>query len=138
MSKENSLVGKTVTSFWLAEDKKAIKFELSDGTSIKAFCDGDCCSSTWIEGIEAPEVVINSPILNAEDIDMPDLGSPEPYECIRYYGFRITTAKGICVIDYRNESNGYYGGDLSWPEDEYYYGGVYNQNLTTEVWKQLA
>ncbi len=42
---------------------------------------------------------------------------------------------GACVIDYRNESNGYYGGDLVWPgKAHHFYGGVYGQNVSTERW----
>lgn len=47
-----------------------------------------------------------------EHIDMPDLGSTNEDACIAYYGMKITTEKGRCVIDYRNSSNGYYGGSL--------------------------
>jgi len=31
---------------------------------------------------------------------------------VAYYGLRITTTKGRAVLDYRNTSNGYYGGGL--------------------------
>lgn len=52
-----------------------------------------------------------------EHIEMPDLGDiPTVYEpavdSVRYYGLKITTDKGRAVIDYRNDSNGYYGGNL--------------------------
>lgn len=48
---------------------------------------------------------------------MPNLGDiPTAYEpqveCVAYYGLKITTEKGRAVIDYRNDSNGYYGGSL--------------------------
>ena len=33
-------------------------------------------------------------------------------EYIQYYGLKITTNKSRCTIDYRNSSNGYYGGYL--------------------------
>ena len=32
--------------------------------------------------------------------------------CVAYYGLKITTDNGRAVIDYRNSSNGYYGGSL--------------------------
>lgn len=48
---------------------------------------------------------------------MPDLGNIktehcEHPDCIRYYGLRIVTDKGRAVIDFRNNSNGYYGGSI--------------------------
>ena len=34
---------------------------------------------------------------------------------VEFYGLSIKTDKGEIVIDYRNSSNGYYGGSLCWP-----------------------
>lgn len=130
----NILVGRTVNAVQIASDKKAMKFLTDDG-DVVVRADGDCCSSTWIEGIDLPGVLIGT-VRAVEEIEMPDLGSPDDYEVIAYYGCRITTDKGSCVIDYRNESNGYYGGNLAWP-DAYFYGGVYGQNVSNEEWRDL-
>ena len=136
----NILVGRRVLAVQMASDKKAIRFDTDKGEVI-ARMDGDCCSSTWVEGIEGYDALIGEEVLTAEDIEMPDLGSPDEYDVIAYYGFKITTRKGTCVIDYRNESNGYYGGNISWPEPEgkyeYFYGGVHDQNVSDNDWKEL-
>lgn len=132
---EHCLLGRTIQGIKIAEDKKAILF-VTDGGDIVARTDGDCCSSTWIEHIELPAMGFPAKVSSAEDLDMPDLGQPGEYEVIAYYGFKITTDKGVIVIDYRNESNGYYGGNLSWP-GEYFYGGVYGQNVSEEQWKDV-
>jgi hypothetical protein len=138
----HQLVGKTVVAVYLADDAQAIRFDTADGRQIVASADGDCCSRTWIENVDSPENVIGSPVTEANDIDMPDRGSPDEYSDLQYYGFKIATAKGETIIDYRNESNGYYGGNLAWPVEkgEYdpFYGGVYGQNVSKEKWKQLA
>lgn len=132
---QNPLIGKTIKTVWLAEDNKTIKFDLADGTDIIARCDGDCCSSTWIENVENPEALIGAEVMGAVDIPMPDLSDQCPNrDVVRFYGFKISTPKGDCVIDYRNESNGYYGGNLSWPTESYFYGGVYGQNVSNEKW----
>lgn len=140
----NVLIGKTIQSILLADDQQAIKFVLSDGSEVVANCDGDCCSNTWIEDVNNPEFAIGSAVLDAVDIDMPEgwVASKTKHEDhyeeeMQYYGFKITTAKGVCTIEYRNSSNGYYGGNLSWP-GESYYGGVHGQNETTGNWKMLA
>lgn len=136
--KENDLIGKTIVAIWLADDNGAIRFDTTDGDEIIARADGECCSKTWIESLDAPDVLIGSPIISVEDIDMPDLGTPEECECLAYYGCKITTAKGSCVIDYRNDSNGYYGGSLVWPSHEYFYGGVWRQNKSTMQWQKVV
>lgn len=133
----NPLIGKTITAIQLTTDKKAIRFVLADGADVVARADGDCCSSTWIEHISLPARGFPATVLEAGDIDMPDLGSPSEYECVQYYGFELKTDKGHMVIDYRNESNGYYGGNLSWPDD-YFYGGVHGQNVANDEWATVT
>lgn len=56
-------------------------------------------------------------MLAVEEIAMPNLGNVDGVyrqdcDCVEYYGLKITTDKGRAVIDYRNNSNGYYGGSL--------------------------
>lgn len=130
------LVGKTLSSVEVAADKKAIRFTV-DGEQIVAKCDGDCCSSTWIESVDMPAGGLPARILAVEDLNMPEQPQADEYEVVAYYGLKLTTDKGDLVLDYRNESNGYYGGNLSWP-DEYHYGGVYGQNNSKEEWQPVT
>lgn len=136
MEESNILVGKTIKAVFLAEDRRAVKFVLADDSEIVARCDADCCSYTWIENFEMPDNMLGT-VIEADGIDMPDQGDMEGRDVVRYYGFRIVTERGICTIDYRNDSNGYYGGNLSWPNDSYY-GGVYQQNVSAEQWQKLV
>lgn len=141
----NPLIGKTIESVWLAEDGKAIRFNLKGGEEIIARTEGDCCSSTWIESIEMPENMIGT-VREADDIDMNRASEKADYEIIQFYGFRIVTEKGIATLDYRNESNGYYGGSLDWPrtdgKESYFYGGVFGQNISSVFtggkWNKIA
>lgn len=144
---EHTLIGKRIVKVWLASDQKAMRFDVEDGDPVIARADGDCCSSSWIEGIDAPDALLGV-VSAVENLDMPDLGSVAAQsqdkdsgydpECISYYGCKITTDKGACVIDYRNESNGYYGGDLVWDgDDRYFYGGVHGQNVSNEDWQEV-
>jgi hypothetical protein len=126
----SALVGKTLTKVELASDKKAIRFTV-DGETVVAKCDGDCCSDTWIESVEMPAGGLPAKISEATDLDMPG-GTDE----LARYGLKLATDKGDLVLDYRNESNGYYGGNLSWPGD-HHYGGVYGQNNSTEEWASI-
>ena len=125
------LVGKVLTGIQIASDKKAIQFMTTDGEVI-ARCDGDCCSDTWVESIECSVREFPATVTEADDIGMPDSGD----ECLAIYGFRIVTDKGHIIIDYRNESNGYYGGDLVWPGYRHY-GGVHGQNESTCEWVSI-
>lgn len=130
------LINKIITDIKIAEDKQAIKLLTTEGEII-ARADGDCCSHSWIESIELPALGFPALVISFGDIDMPDLGCPPDEECVSYYGFKIVTDKGEIIIDYRNSSNGYYGGSLSWPDNGYFYGGVHGQNISDEKWVEI-
>ena len=126
---EHCLIGKLLTDLLIAKDKKALKFVTTEGDII-AKTEGECCSETWIEHVEMPALGFPCTVIAVEDV-----GECKEEEWINgdderilFYGFKITTSSGDIVIDYRNSSNGYYGGSLIWPGDDYYYGGVYDQN----------
>lgn len=81
---------------------------------------GDCCSTTWIEHVEDSRMAGDALITFADDVGAMDSDRPDPEwtECVKYYGFKIETDKGTILIDYRNSSNGYYGGSLDWRQSE--------------------
>ena len=115
-SKKESLIGRTITGYVLSEDRETITFQFAAGDAITLETEGGCCSYTWIESIDLPDNLLGI-VRAVEDIAMPDLGGmptetvPSP-DVVQYYGLKITTDKGSAVIDYRNNSNGYYGGSL--------------------------
>jgi hypothetical protein len=107
-----SLVGRRVLRIGVASDGRYIGFvTFGDRLAFKAV--GDCCSRSWIEAVSNAENLIGEVVTKVEDRDMP---TPEPqpakYDCLAVYGHEIHTAKGTCLVEYRNDSNGYYGGWL--------------------------
>lgn len=136
----NLLIGKTITSMKIASDKMTLLFTTSEGESLIASTDGDCCSHSWIESVELPVLGFPFTILSINDLDLPSPPDSEhDHECLQVYGAKLTTDKGDMIIDYRNESNGYYGGWMNWPgdTDSWVYGGVYGQNISSEGWIEL-
>jgi hypothetical protein len=137
--KQHPLIGKTVTAVFVSEGGGAIRFDVTKGESVVARADGECCSHSWIETVQGVDQLIGSPVVSVEDVDMPDLGSSgHDDEQMAYYGCKITTRKGYALIDYRNSSNGYYGGNLSWVGHDYFFGGVFEQNGSMENWKPVV
>lgn len=132
---KNVLIGKILTGMKISEDKMALLLSTTEGDLVVG-TDADCCSHTWIEHVELPALGFPCLVTEVSDLNMPDLGSPDEYDVIAYYGCKISTDKGDIIIDYRNSSNGYYGGSLSWPGD-YHYGGVGGQNVSKQVWKEI-
>ncbi len=56
-------------------------------------------------------------MVKVEEVDLPESWytshpGPKEEECLQKYGVNIQTTGGTGTIDFRNESNGYYGGWL--------------------------
>lgn len=129
-------VGKTINALKIAADKQALLFQCSDGEHIVRV-DGDCCSHTWIEHIELPALGFPALVTAVEHLSLDKETKDNDGDCIAFYGCKISTDRGEIVIDYRNSSNGYYGGSICWPDETYYYGGVFGQNVSKNEWQDI-
>jgi hypothetical protein len=137
MNKQHVLVGKVLNGIDIAKDKEAIRFVVEDG-DIVARCDADCCSHTWVEHVELPARGFPCTVLFVGDLDLPGSEDNHPeHDCLQVYGLKVSTDNGDIIIDFRNSSNGYYGGSLSFPGD-YFYGGVFRQNVSEEEWEPVS
>lgn len=115
MGQYTKMIGKSIRDFTLTHIGDLLTLYCTDGMEIDIIPQGDCCSCTWIESIDTPDVLLGGTIRAVEDREMPSKGNVSGVrhhgvEYVQYYGLAITTEKGMCVIDYRNDSNGYYGG----------------------------
>lgn len=88
-----------------------------DGASIQFRLTGDCCSSSeWTKEEQFKELV-GAKILSAENRSgRSDTGvaEPENHDVLSWHFLVFTTDKGHVTIDWHNDSNGYYDGDLLW------------------------
>lgn len=117
MNKENKLIGSIIVGVVVSPNGESISLGLSDGKVVTATAYGDCCSHSWIENVDLPALGFPCTVTAVEDVDMPgEEYDADEHECLQFYGCRISTDKGDILIDYRNSSNGYYGGSLEWPE----------------------
>jgi len=78
---------------------------------------GDCCSRSWIEHIDGVNYLIGHEIMSVKVMYMPKPAKNhhncvKEWDVVKYYSVKITTDEGICDIDFRNSSNGYYGGSF--------------------------
>jgi len=100
----------------LNDSKDIVTFTFQDGGMIQYSVEGDCCSHSWIEHLEVPNEVNYRTLVSVEDspMDTPDAAIPDnEYEVIQSYRttFRLDNGEAI-TLEYRNSSNGYYGGYL--------------------------
>ena len=127
MNEQHCLVGETIVEIEVSTDGHAIRFTLEGGKEIVARTEGDCCSHTWVNAIDPPALGFPAKVSETRNLDGRREGDGDFGDVIDFYGFEITTDKGVITVDYRNSNNGYYGGSLVWPGEDFY-SGVFGQN----------
>lgn len=108
------LVGHVVTGvicdYGLNDGHNDIVFQTTD-LIIRYRSVGDCCSESWVENIDDLENMIDSEILSVEALDVTE-EKDDRQGSLTKYDYLIKTAKGDARLEFRNTSNGYYGGWL--------------------------
>lgn len=107
------LIGKKIVAAYLSSDKTYLGFEIEGGERLLYFTDGDCCSYSWIEYVNNSEYLAGSRVVDVQDIDVPGIGDRSDDECIQCYGVKVVLeGRPAFELEYRNSSNGYYGGSI--------------------------
>lgn len=108
------LIGKTITGIEIDNDEQEyLVFHVKDGDPIAYYADGDCCSHSWFYHVLDGMLLIGNEVLDVEEVEMPEgRWNDEEYELIQFYGYAIKCQIGVCRVEFRNSSNGYYGGSL--------------------------
>lgn len=115
------IIGKKVVKISVSRPDDHFTLLFSDGTDKTYSVAGDCCSASWIEHFTVPDDLFPSglTILSVEEADgVPFDGHKCSKESCRHdslavYNTRFHTDRGDIVLEYRNDSNGYYGGYLT-------------------------
>lgn len=102
-----------VESVTVEDDGSLLVFTLTDGRRLKYEAMGDCCSHSWIEHITVPPDIAGVVFTGYSEQDMGE--SDADGECVRVYQTAFQSPKGEVIVEYRNSSNGYYGGWLEGP-----------------------
>lgn len=121
MSEMDALVGKKIISVSINPDKTTLKFNLEAGPFNLPFiafdAEGDCCSNSWFNNITGIANLLGEEVVEVESKAEPSESKPNTTdhgeEEMSYYGVTLKTKKGFCDIEFRNSSNGYYGGYLT-------------------------
>lgn len=119
-----SLIGRGVVGYEkIGEDEVALEV-LGRGpepATVKAYIrlTGDCCSESYFTDPDQFRELFGQTILDVEerrDEYVPKGAAPSRQEETEWAFLVFTTSAGHVTIDWRNDSNGYYGGSvvLSW------------------------
>ena len=106
---ESKVIGKTIKSYSISPNGIELYVVTDDGL-LTFYTDADCCSESWIEHISAPK--LPAKILSIEDKELPDPPPSGRQEVDKAYSTIFKTDMGDFEVEFRNSSNGYYGGSL--------------------------
>lgn len=79
---------------------------------------GDCCSSSFIESLDNIEAFENAILLGCEVAAGETKEVEEDYLVSKWTFYKFRTNKGFCTLSFRNDSNGYYNGNLEYVGEE--------------------
>ena len=107
------LANRQLASVTVENDGELLVFTMKDGERVVYRAEGDCCSRSWIEHITVPPDIEGSVIDAWSEQTMGE--KDDGWETIKVYQTSFRTDRGEIVVEYRNSSNGYYGGWLEGP-----------------------
>lgn len=112
----DSMIDRKLKSVLLNKYRDRVTFSFQEGPSQSFGVAGGCCSTSWIEHFEMPNDVDGAFIIKVEDgniIQDHEEHDPEgEWNVIKVYNTIFHTNRGSIVLEFRNSSNGYYGGYL--------------------------
>lgn len=113
MSLEQNLVGRVLRAVTLNQDRTRVTFDFREGAPATYQTFGDCCSRSWVEHLEMPTDVDGARIMAVGQSDSVVVAESDPeHDYLQAYAEQVITDRGEISIEFRNSSNGYYGGSL--------------------------
>ena len=94
------MLNRKLVAVELSASRETITFRFQGGFARNFGVEGDCCSNSWIEHLELPNDVAGATLLSVDEGGPITQDHPEHDD------------GGEIVLEYRNSSNGYYGGYL--------------------------
>ncbi len=114
------LVGLRITRVQVSDDDEWIVFTDENGRELRYQCFADCCSQTWISDIQGLDALLGNVVRRV--VAYPERDAPDEenvvQEYVTIYSFTLETDHGRFDVEFRNGSNGYYGGSLEPVTDE--------------------
>ena len=112
------IVGRVVASVRVDStktEKDTFTMTFAEGDSLICGVEGDCCSNSWIEHMEAPKDLAGAVVLAVEEsaVVSNTVEDDSDDALIQVYQTHFRTTRGDVSLEYRNSSNGYYGGNLT-------------------------
>lgn len=106
MNKYKAIIGQVFRAAYINADKTELLIECANGKFYPFVTHAECCSETWIEHVTLPRGG-ESEITRVEEVLLGEV-MPTRQESDELYEIKI----GPVAVEFRNSSNGYYGGSM--------------------------
>ena len=116
MIDKSEIIGKTVLSVFINEKMDILKFNTAQGPFYLA-TSGDCCSESWVEHINVPYIPFT--ISDVVEKELGEAVGTRQDVDLLYVSSLISERGGSFIIEFRNSSNGYYGGYATHVDEKY-------------------
>ncbi len=115
----SKLAGRKVEAFEVSAHKEDATLRLDGGLVARLELDGYCCSHSYFADPEQFSELVGATIQSVEErdeksrADMPDEDAEHFVDGVRWHFLVFVTDRGHVTVDWRNDSNGYYDGDIA-------------------------
>lgn len=131
---ESELVGKTIEKIYLNAEKNLIAFKCFDST-ISYRVEGDCCSCSWVEHLSVTKLPFKVSFIKEHCLGEDKQDIRDDHKRVLVYSTILVDCenKKTIVLEYRNDSNGYYGGYLERIKDDELSSQILSESALEDV-----
>ena len=110
MADVKDLIGKVLVDVRVDYYPDELVFETTDGATYVMYNEQDCCESVYLEDVNGDFAdLLGEPILLAEEVASEEAEEEADEDGLKVWTFyKLGTIKGVVVLRWRGESNGYY------------------------------
>ena len=111
MTKYEEFIGNEIEEIFIDECNNHLKFKLGNGKLAFYYCDAGCCSESWIHHISGTQSLRGRNIIKVEETEEKRIDGTRQDED-QAFSIKLFTSAGVCDLEFRNSSNGFYGGNF--------------------------
>ncbi len=139
------LIGKKVLKIEIDKEKQHYLKFTTDSGELLYFAEGGCCSESWFYGMNGVESLIGQVVKTVEQVNLGEvLNYIGRQEWTQAYCIKVTSIGGHTDIEFRNSSNGYYGGSVEYLGDfkeimkNYEKSLEFRRTVKNILWKEVS
>lgn len=128
------LIGKKILKIEIDRGKQHFLKFTTDSSECVFFAEGDCCSESWFYGFNGILSLVGSTVTSVTEVPLGEaVGYRGRQDFTRKYCIKIVSTGGHTDIEFRNSSNGYYGGEVVFVTNKKFYKKVLWRKIEDDI-----